>query len=444
MASWRRWLMLLTVVSSLKVLLAIPVNSMSINGGGFKATLRRVDFNRNFTTLERLQRAMNRGLSAQRLAAVNHNVRSTVIPVPGEFLIELGFGSPPVWLDYIMDTGSDMIWTHCLENNSGSTDDYNPQTSSSFSELPCSDHICNTTALPSLSCDNNSSVCAFNITYGSGRTNEGKIGRDSITFGNNFTAPNVIFGCGHVHDRTGQPQPPPAGSSGIVGLGRGKMSLISQAKIPIFWYCLPGMASLTQSTGPLGGGGNNKPMIAAGYLQEVKTTPLLPNDTHYSIRLKGISVGDKRLHLPEAEFQSNPDGSSGIVVDSGTPLTYLQPKVFAALKEELISQVGVKEFGAGAAITGLDLCFTMPLQSDDKIFPKLTFHFDGGLDLELPKENYFVDLETLNMSCLAMLNTSNTGGMTIFGNIQQQNMNVTYDLTQNTLSFKPEQCDQAS
>ncbi|CAH9130307.1 unnamed protein product [Cuscuta epithymum] len=438
--------MLLTLVSSIKLLLAIPVNSMSRNGGGFKATLRRVDFNGNFTTLERLQRAMTRGLPADQRLAAGNDVRSAVIPVPGEFLITLGFGSPQVWLDYIMDTGSDMIWTHCLDNNSGSTDDYNPQNSSSFSELPCSDNLCNSTALPSLSCDNNSSVCAFNITYGSGRTNDGKLGRDSITFGNNVTVPCVIFGCGQVHDRWGQAHPPPAGSSGIIGLGRGEMSLISQTKMPIFWYCLSSMASLTQSmlqVGLLGGGESNDPMIAAAYSQEVvKTTPLLPNDTHYSIRLKGISVGHKRLHLPEAEFESNPDGSSGIVVDSGTPLTYLQRKVFAALKEELISQLAVTEYDAGAAITGLDLCFTMPLQSDDKIFPKLTFHFDGDLDLELPKENYFVDLETHNMSCLAMLNTSKTGGMTIFGNIQQQNLNVTYDLTQNTLSFKSARCNQ--
>lgn len=69
--------------------------------------------------------------------------------------------------------------------------------------------------------------------------------------------------------------------------------------------------------------------------------------------------------------------------------------------------------------------------------PKLTFHFKGA-DLELPGENYMIGDSRAGLICLAI---GSSRGMSIFGNLQQQNFMVVHDLQEETLSFLPTQCD---
>ena len=68
--------------------------------------------------------------------------------------------------------------------------------------------------------------------------------------------------------------------------------------------------------------------------------------------------------------------------------------------------------------------------------PKLTFHFKGA-DLELPGENYMIGDSRAELICLAIGSSS---GMSIFGNLQQQNIMVVHDLQEETVSFLPTQC----
>lgn len=69
--------------------------------------------------------------------------------------------------------------------------------------------------------------------------------------------------------------------------------------------------------------------------------------------------------------------------------------------------------------------------------PKLTFHFKDA-DLELPGENYMIGDSAAGLLCLAIGSSS---GMSIFGNLQQQNFMVVHDLQEETISFVPTQCD---
>jgi hypothetical protein len=45
------------------------------------------------------------------------------------------------------------------------------------------------------------------------------------------------------------------------------------------------------------------------------------NPTFYYVRLTGLTVGVRRLRIPESAFALQPDGSGGVIVDSGTALT---------------------------------------------------------------------------------------------------------------------------
>ncbi|CAH9094393.1 unnamed protein product [Cuscuta europaea] len=386
---------------------------------------------------------MNRELrpSAKRRLAAGIEVRSRVVPIDGEVLIELSIGSPPVPLKYVLDVGSDMMWTQCSPT-SGSSAIYSHDTSSSFSPVPCSDNICQSKDAAFLSCNGGGSYCRYNRGYGDGSSSQGLMAKEKFTFGNGASFKNVYFGCGQLFNKDGSTKPPADQASGIVGLGRGPLSLVSQLNLETFWYCTTGRESASGSA--LGVGSPAGVTAAAA----ITTTPLLDTlSAWYLVLLKGITVGKTALFAgQESEFELNLDGSRGMVIDSGTSFTRLIPTVYTALRSELIAQLLVVGLQVAPAAAGLDLCFLLPGGGNTNVaFPQLTFHFDGG-DLVIPTENYMqvVTVENSNLACLAMLSTEGTGLSTaIFGNSQQKNMNVTFDLVANNLSFKPTQCDQS-
>ena len=171
----------------------------------------------------------------------------------------------------------------------------------------------------------------------------------------------------------------------------------------------------------------------------MKTTPLIQNPSQpsfYYLSLEGISVGGNALPIKKSTFALQDDGTGGLIIDSGTTITYLEESAFDLVKKEFTSQINLPLDTSGS--TGLDLCFKLPSDSSSIDVPKLVFHFDGA-DLDLPAENYMIGDSGLGVLCLAMGGSS---GMSIFGNVQQQNMLVLHDLEKATLSFLPTQCDE--
>nr|AFK40811.1 unknown [Medicago truncatula] len=168
------------------------------------------------------------------------------------------------------------------------------------------------------------------------------------------------------------------------------------------------------------------------------TTPLITNPlqpSFYYISLEVISVGDTKLSIEQSTFEVSDDGSGGVIIDSGTTITYIEENAFDSLKKEFTSQTKLPVDKSGS--TGLDVCFSLPSGKTEVEIPKLVFHFKGG-DLELPGENYMIADSSLGVACLAM---GASNGMSIFGNIQQQNILVNHDLQKETITFIPTQCN---
>nr|GLL38758.1 aspartic proteinase nepenthesin-1 [Ipomoea trifida] len=436
------------VIVAVSILLVLPpVNSTSRNAikrsRGFQVRLRHVDSGGNFTKFERLQRAMKRGrhrlhrLSVLGAAAEDDDVKSQIHSGSGEFLMELSIGTPPSPFEAILDTGSDLIWTQCKPCRqcfAQKSPIFDPVKSSSFSKLPCGNKLC--AALPMSSCGEG---CEYTYAYGDYSTTQGTMASETFTFDNKVSVRNVAFGCGDDNEGTGFSQ-----GAGLVGLGRGPLSLVSQLTEPKFSYCLTAIDG-----GDSGGDTTAKSTLLMGSLAGIKpgkygkvvTTALVKNPlqpSFYYITLKGITVGGTRLPIPESSFKLDSDGSGGMIIDSGTTITYLEGKAFEAVKKEFVNQMDLPVDDSGS--TGLDLCFTLPADAEDITVPKLIFHFDGDdADLDLPGENYIIADKSSGMACLAMGSSS---AMSIFGNVQQQNMMVVHDLTKETLSFVPTQCDQ--
>lgn len=342
----------------------------------------------------------------------------------GEYLMELAIGTPPESYPAVLDTGSDLIWTQCkpcTQCYKQPTPIFDPRKSSSFSKVSCGNTLCS--ALPSSSC---SDGCEYVYSYGDYSTTQGVLATETFTFGENKVH-NIAFGCGEDNEGDGFEQ-----ASGLVGLGRGPLSLVSQLNEPRFSYCLTPIDDTKKS------------VLLLGSLEHAKgakevTTPLLKNPlqpSFYYLSLEGITVGETLLDIEKSTFELGDDGSGGVIIDSGTTITYLETKAFDALKKEFISQTKLPLDKSGS--TGLDVCFSVTSGTSQVEVPQVIFHFKGG-DLQLPAENYMIGDSNLGVACLAMGSSS---GMSIFGNVQQQNILVNHDLQKETISFVPTSCDQ--
>ncbi|KAJ4964332.1 hypothetical protein NE237_024271 [Protea cynaroides] len=424
--------LLLVLVAALYITQTFSTTKAPVTKG-LRLGLKRVDEGGNFTKLELLQRAIKRGKNRlQRLSTMvktatttaDDEIQSTIIPGEGDFIIHLYIGTPPVNYNAIMDTGSDLIWSqckpciNCYEQNTPILD---PNTSSSFSKISCSSKFCDD--LSASMCGDDG--CEYLYAYGDSSSTQGVMATETLTFeGNpNISIPNIAFGCGEDNEGDGFKQ-----GQGLVGLGRGPLSLISQMGYEKFSYCLGSIES-SSSTLVLGSFPKKKD-------ESVLTTPLSQNPTQptfYYVSLEGITVGDSLLPIPKTTFTIKKDGTGGMIVDSGTTLTYLEESGYKLVKKAFSSQI---KLPVSDIDTGLDLCFDLTNGTDVEV-PKLTFHFKGA-DLELPVENYLMYDSSMGLLCLMM---GPSTGLSVFGNVQQQNFLILHDLGKETMSFVPHQCD---
>ncbi|KAH7836309.1 hypothetical protein Vadar_034506 [Vaccinium darrowii] len=357
-----------------------------------------------------------------------NSIQAPVFAGDGEFLMNFTIGSPAVPVSAIMDTGSDLIWTQCMPCThcfDQPTPIFNPVKSSTLHNISCTSEWCDDTSV--FKCDHG---CKYLYTYGDESSTKGYMAKDTFIFGDSVSVHNIVFGCGVNNQGSGL-----ASGSGLVGLGRGPLSLVSQLDVDKFSYCLTSM------------GDDKTSQVLFGVLANLNnstggtdSTPLVQNPfqpSFYYVSLKGITVGKTLVPISKSTLKLNGDGSGGTILDSGTTLTYLNDETFDALKKVFTSQMKLRVFKPPEAI-GLDLCFDLHTADvSEVVFPKLKLHFEG-LDLELPTENYIIPWN--GVVCLAMAESSN--GLSILGNLAQQNLLVLHDLQKETVSFTPTQCDQ--
>lgn len=368
-------------------------------------------------------------MSSKAAAAAGADLQVPVHAGNGEFLMDLSIGTPAVPYAAIIDTGSDLVWTQCkpcVECFNQSTPVFDPSSSSTYSALPCSSSFC--ADLPTSKCTT-ATKCGYTYTYGDSSSTQGVLAAETFTLAKE-KLPGVAFGCGDTNEGEGFTQ-----GAGLVGLGRGPLSLVSQLGLDKFSYCLTSLDDTSKSPLLLG----SLAAISKTAASSVQTTPLVKNPSQpsfYYVNLKGLTVGSTHITLPSSAFSVQADGTGGVIVDSGTSITYLELQGYRALKKAFAAQMKLP--AADGSGIGLDLCFAAPASGVDQVeVPKLVLHFDGGADLDLPAENYMVLDSGSGALCLTVMGSR---GLSIIGNFQQQNIQFVYDVGGDTLSFAPVEC----
>ncbi|KAG0557511.1 hypothetical protein M758_11G132800 [Ceratodon purpureus] len=340
----------------------------------------------------------------------------------GEYLVDISFGSPPQKSTAIVDTGSDLIWVQCLPCQScylANSAKFDPSKSSSYAAVGCGSNFC--TNLPFQTC---TTSCQYDYLYGDGSSTSGALASETLTIGTG-AIPNVAFGCGHSNLGSF------AGAGGLVGLGKGPLSLISQAGAVAskkFSYCLVPLGSA--KTSPLYVGDS---AVAGG----VAYTPMVTNNanpTFYYAGVTGITVAGKAVTYPAATFDIDGSGQGGFILDSGTTLTYLDTAAFTPVLAAVKAEIPYPE--ADGSFYGLEFCFSTA-GVNNPTYPSMVIHFEGA-DYALAPDNVFVALDTAGITCFAM---ASSNGFSILGNIQQQNHLIVHDLVNKRIGFKSANCE---
>ncbi|CDY31707.1 BnaA05g08400D [Brassica napus] len=378
-------------------------------------------YNPQTTLTDRLHSSFLRSISRSHRFN-NHpqtDLQSGLIGAGGEFFMSITIGTPPINVLAIADTGSDLTWVQCKPCQQCYKENgpiFDSKQSSSYKSEPCDSRNCNALSTTERGCDEAKGVCKY---------------RSPVSF------PGTVFGCGYNNggnfDETG---------SGIIGLGGGNLSLISQLGSSIsnkFSYCLSHKSSTMNGTSVINLGTSSIPSGASN-VSNVVSTPLVDKEpqTYYYLTLEAISVGNTKIPYTSSMYYPNDDGVSSaatkgnIIIDSGTTLTLLESgfydKFGAAVEESVTGAKRVSDpqgllshcFKSGSAEIGL---------------PEITVHFSGA-DVRLSALNAFVKMSE-DMVCLSMIPTNEVA---IYGNFAQMDFLVGYDLETRRVSFQRMDC----
>ncbi|KAK1286030.1 putative aspartic protease [Acorus calamus] len=370
------------------------------------------------TPSDRLFRAARHSISRSLATAT-----STIVPIGGTYLMKLTMGTPPVSSLTIFDTGSELIWNQCqpcLSCFNQTFPIFNPQSSSTYQGLSCSDQHCSDVPHD---CGTPSNTCDYGYGYGGDSFTKGQLSTETFTFDGGYQVPSIAFGCGH--NNSGFPDK----ATGLLGLSRGPLSLINQLGPLVnyrFSHCLtpfnfhdPPFVNSTVTFG-------DNAVLSASNAAKLA----LPSGekTFYLLSLESVTVENKIVSVGKAVNDTATDDGV-MVVDSGSMFTLLRPRVIdqvlAAVKSA-VSENPVKDPN-----NFYELCYGVNAK-----VPDVVLRFDGPAEVRLGRESAYVKPYD-DKICLAILRSQD---IQLLGSLAQQNFHVGFDVRANTISFTPADC----
>ena len=340
----------------------------------------------------------------------------------GNYFVVVGLGTPQKQLSLIFATGSDLMWTQCQPCAGSCYKQQEPifdsSASTTYRNLSCTSAQCTqlTSATGNAPRCTSTSACVYGIQYGDQSFSVGYFGTETLTLTSSDVFPNFSFGCGQNNKGLF------GGAAGLLGLGRHSLSFVSQTASKYgkyFSYCLPSSSSTGYLT--FGRGGNSNGL---------KFTPLVANSkgaSFYFVDIIAIKCGNTILPIPQTIFKSG-----GSIIDSGTVITRLPPTAYSALRTEFKKQMA--KYPSAPALSILDTCYDLSNYTTITI-PVISFYFGGNVQVPINALGILYAGGGISQICLAFAGNGDDSDVGIFGNIQQQTMNVVYDVVGGKVGF---------
>lgn len=341
-----------------------------------------------------------------------------------EYVVTVGLGTPAVTQTVILDTGSDVSWVQCRQCpvpepcHVQKDPVFDPAGSATYSTFSCSSPACLGLGRRRAASDrcSGSSPCQYIVKYGDGSNSTGTYSSDKLTLTPAYAVDGFRFGCSHA-----DPLFDDLTIDGLIGLGGGTPSLVSQMAEKAFSYCLPPTES---HSGFLRLG---VPRVSSSRSRFV-VTPMhsIRNiKTYYGVLLEGITVAGRRLDIPPSVF------AAGSVVDSGTVVTELPLTAYRALQAAFTKEMSM--YPRVAPKNGLDTCFNLTTGGEVKL-PSVALVFDRGATVELDPSGVILE------GCLVFASTGDDTSIGIIGNVQQRTFEVLYDIGGQAVGFRRGAC----
>ncbi|KAJ4965358.1 hypothetical protein NE237_017207 [Protea cynaroides] len=366
-------------------------------------------------------------------SSVVFRVDGNVYP-DGLYYVTFNIGNPPKPYYLDLDTGSDLTWLQCdapcVHCDKVPHPLYRPN---NMNLVICKEPIC--TALESNDCHNPNEQCHYSIEYADQGSSLGVLTKDvfPLRFTNgSILAPTLTIGCGY--DQQGFCPGPVCPTDGVLGLGNGGASIISQFKNQgltknVIGHCLSG-----QSGGYLFFGDEVVPSSG------VVWTPMTPYsiEKHYSPGAAELSFGRKHPSVNGLKT----------VFDSGSSYTYFNSMAYQALISAMKKDLVGKPLKEAPDDNTLPLCWKRAkpfkfVAEAKSYFSSVVLSFGNGkkAQLEITPESYLIVSKSGNV-CLGILNGSEVGleDLNLIGDTSMRNKMVIYDNEKQQIGWIPADC----
>ncbi|XP_028757532.1 aspartic proteinase Asp1 [Neltuma alba] len=372
-------------------------------------------------------------------SSVVFRVQGNVYPL-GYYSVSLNIGNPPKAYDLDIDSGSDLTWVQCDAPCKGCTKPRSQQYKPHKNLVPCGDQLCGVVQSSARRhCQSPNEQCDYEIEYADHGSSMGVLVRDYIPLrltNGSVVGPRLAFGCGYDQTYSGPTSPP--STAGVLGLGNGKSSLLSQLTSlgvirNVVGHCLSGRGG-----GFLFFGDHLVPSSGVSW------TPISPGSSvkHYVSGPADLLFNAKTTSVKGLQ----------VIFDSGSSYAYFNSKAYQAIVNTMVDDLKGKPLSRATADRSLPVCWkgSKPFKSVGDVanlFKPLTLSFTRmkNVQLQLPPSSYLILTKQGNV-CLGILNGSEAGlgNLNIIGDIFLQDKMVIYDNEKKQIGWIPAKCDKLS
>ncbi|CAK9153431.1 unnamed protein product [Ilex paraguariensis] len=371
---------------------------------------------------------------------VNPVGSSVVFPLSGNvypngfYYVQLNIGQPPKPYFLDPDTGSDLTWLQCDAPCVHCTPAPHPLYKPNKDLVICKDPLCASLHPGDHKCDN-PEQCDYEVEYADGGSSIGVLVKDVLLL--NLTSgirlsPRLSLGCGYDQTPSASYHP----IDGVLGLGKGKSSIISQLRDQrlvrhVVGHCLSGR-----------GGGF---LFFGDDVYDSSHVIWTPMSRDHS---KRYSPGSAELI-----FGGKSTGFKNlcVVFDSGSTYTYLNSESYQALLSWMNKELSGKPLTEALDDDTLPFCLKgkkpfKRIRDVKKYFKPIALSFPNGWraksQFDIPPESYLIISSKGNV-CLGILNGTQVGlpNFNVVGDISMQDKIVIYDNEKQVIGWTPANCD---
>ncbi|KAL5989896.1 hypothetical protein ACLOJK_010791 [Asimina triloba] len=389
---------------------------------------------------------------AQQVAADSNDsfripISSGAYAYSGSYFVIFSIGTPSQRFLMVADTGSDLAWMNCRYRCRNCKRDrrfqnrriFRADDSKTFAPIPCSSRLCTQSILPEsvpTICPEPTKPCYYQYGYLGGSRSMGFYANESATVylagGGRRKIKGILIGCstsfgGSTNNMV----------DGILGLGHSGGYSFSDVSLKHFGgkfsYCLVDRHSSRNQNNYLIFGPTPQPSSSSMTYATLIANEL--NVPHYGVDVKGISVGGVMLDIPPMVWDLKSRG--GAIIDSGTTLTLLpEPAFVPVMKAFRDALKGFREVPDEM----FDFCFSTENGFMEDAVPRFVWHLGESVRFEPPLKSYILsDVGFENIRCLGFWGIP-WPGITIIGNLMQQEHFWEFDIKNGRLGFRPSSC----